>query len=180
MFSLQNIKMFVTDFDGTLAGDKAIVSPRNIKALEGLKETGIIRVIATGRSLFSLAQVIDKDFPIDFVVFSTGVGVMNHTLNEIYYSYSFNNHEVDEVYAWLKNQHYNFMIHLPVPDNHIFYANHSKELHSDFIRRIEHYDKLKVNLHENIPNEAAQFVVICENNSTHYEKIKQQFPQYKV
>ena len=44
--------IFVSDLDGTLLRGGRI-SEQDIRALHGLKDQGILRVIATGRSLYS-------------------------------------------------------------------------------------------------------------------------------
>ena len=66
--------MVITDLDGTLLNSGRIVSPENRRALERLGELGVVRVIATGRSLFSFNKVIERDFPVDYLLFSSGGG----------------------------------------------------------------------------------------------------------
>ncbi|MDX1435151.1 MAG: HAD hydrolase family protein, partial [Gammaproteobacteria bacterium] len=68
--------MVVTDLDGTLLDSSARLGPVNRGALERLGEHGVLRVVATGRSLHSARLVIDRDFPIDYLVFSSGVGIV--------------------------------------------------------------------------------------------------------
>ena len=54
-----------TDLDGTLLGSDQKLSPANHDVLEELGQHGILRVVITGRSLFSCRRVLDRSFPID-------------------------------------------------------------------------------------------------------------------
>ena len=49
-------ELVVTDLDGTLLGSNREAGKRNLHTLHNLGEQGILRVIATGRSLFSAPQ----------------------------------------------------------------------------------------------------------------------------
>jgi hydroxymethylpyrimidine pyrophosphatase-like HAD family hydrolase len=66
--------LFVTDLDGTLLRSDRTFAQSDLKALHRLGELHIIRVIATGRSIFSFNTVVDSALPIDYVIFSTGAG----------------------------------------------------------------------------------------------------------
>ena len=63
-----NIKAVVIDLDGTLLNDKRKVGEKDIKTLKQLGEKDIVRIIATGRSLYSFNEVINEDFPIDYLI----------------------------------------------------------------------------------------------------------------
>jgi HAD superfamily hydrolase (TIGR01484 family) len=84
----KKIKIVFSDLDGTLLNNSHILSQVNRKTLMELKKRGIIRVVATGRSLFSAQKVMDLDFPIDYLIFSSGAGIMNwHNQESIYKEY---------------------------------------------------------------------------------------------
>ena len=53
-----NIKMVITDLDGTLLDDNGKVSLTDMKSLYFLGEKNVIRVVATGRNFFSLSKVL--------------------------------------------------------------------------------------------------------------------------
>ena len=55
----------VSDLDGTLLDSSARLSPRNRSTLQSLGDQGVVRVVATGRSLHSARLVLDDGFPID-------------------------------------------------------------------------------------------------------------------
>ena len=66
-----------TDLDGTLLGSDQQLSPANHDVLEVLGQQGILRVVVTGRSLFSCRRVLDRSFPIDLLVTSSGAGIFS-------------------------------------------------------------------------------------------------------
>ena len=68
--------MVVTDLDGTLIRSDRTFADDDLEALRVLGSEGIVRVIATGRSLYSARLVLDPEFPIDYLIFSTGAGIL--------------------------------------------------------------------------------------------------------
>ncbi len=78
-------KIIFIDLDGTLIGDNRKVSERNLNSLQRAGDLGITRVIATGRSLFSFRKSIPLDFPIDYLIFSSGAGVMDWKTQQLIY-----------------------------------------------------------------------------------------------
>lgn len=73
--------LFIMDFDGTLLRSDRTVAAEGLVALRQLGELGIIRAIATGRSLFSFNTVPLSDLPLDFVIFSTGAGILQYRVD---------------------------------------------------------------------------------------------------
>lgn len=173
-------KMFVTDYDGTLASTSGFVSLANIDALERLGEKGIVRVIATGRSLFSLFQVIDFTFPVDYVIFSSGLGIINLKTKKIRSKSTLEKSDTKLIMKWLSQNGYNFMLHKAPPDNHRFYAYTAEYEHDDFQRRLAHYMRLDVKLLVDPPELASQFVVICNDDEGHFQHIQSAFNNFKV
>ena len=76
--------LFIMDFDGTLLRSDQTVALEDLDALQQLGELDIIRVIATGRSLFSFNTVTISNLPMDFVIFSTGAGVIHYNSETIF------------------------------------------------------------------------------------------------
>ncbi|MCK5731229.1 MAG: HAD hydrolase family protein, partial [Draconibacterium sp.] len=72
---MQNIKLVATDLDGTFLKNDQSISNKNIDALSGLGNAEIVRVVATGRNLRKVKDVLNDDIPFDFIVFSSGAGV---------------------------------------------------------------------------------------------------------
>ena len=176
----RNRQIFVTDFDGTLADDNSVVSKNTIESLKRLGDIGVIRVIATGRSLFSLKTVVTEDLPIDYLVFSSGIGIYDWQKQSLLKENSIGEADTKDVYRFLSENNYDFMVQLPVPDNHFFHHFSSNNLNSDFHSRISYYESHGVTPIEKCPNRASQFVIICHEEADHLTKITKQFPHLKI
>ena len=113
--------MVVTDLDGTLLDTQARLGSANRQALERLGEAGSLRVIATGRSLHSAELVLDADFPIDYLVFSSGAGILDWSNRELLAAHAMGDEDVQGALELLLAKGLAFMVHLGVPDNHHFY-----------------------------------------------------------
>jgi len=173
-------KIFAVDFDGTLTDSKNQVPEIVRKELSELKEYKYIRILATGRSYLSLLTVIDRNFPIDYLVFSGGIGVMNWISGEIIKSNHFTEIQTLEIFNFLNENNFDFMVQYPVPDNHVFYHNSSGKYNTNFESRIQHYKNLGVFPADKLPSFASQFVVICNDGENLYESIKSRFFDYIV
>ena len=92
--ALSKLKMVVTDLDGTLLNPQHQISDKDFRSLKLLGENKIYRVIATGRSIYSLNRVIPADFPIDYLIFSSGSGILNWNTKKILHAQSLNSNEV--------------------------------------------------------------------------------------
>jgi len=87
--------IFVTDFDGTLYRDDRTISNVDIETIEKLGKLNVKRVIATGRSFYSALKVIPEHFPIDYLIFSSGAGVMEWENKKIIKTYSLNKTQIE-------------------------------------------------------------------------------------
>jgi hydroxymethylpyrimidine pyrophosphatase-like HAD family hydrolase len=112
--------MVVTDLDGTLFQSDRRVSPRNLRTLVELGRRGRLRVIATGRNLFSVRKVLPLDFPVDYVLFSSGAGVMDWPAQRLLRSAAMSAVEVARAFRALRARGLDFMVHRPIPENHHF------------------------------------------------------------
>jgi len=133
------LNIVFTDLDRTLLRDDRTVSERDYSSLIRLGQLGIIRVIATGRSPFSLRKVLPENFPIDYVIFSSGAGICDWRFQKIILKRHLSSRQVKPAIEILLEHNADFMVHAPIPDNHLFYF-HGDGLHnSDFHQRIELY-----------------------------------------
>ena len=149
-------KLFITDFDRTLLRDDKKIAKKDINALKELKKHGILRCIATGRSIYSFSKILKTfpfkslyAFPIDYLIFSTGAGIMDFNTGEILKDFSLNESDVTLISDYFEQFKLDYMVHKPVPDTHCFiYKSHGKE-NPDFFNRInlykEYTSKLSVN-----------------------------------
>ncbi len=140
--------LFVCDFDGTLLRSDRSFSDADLKALNQLDALGIVRVIATGRSIYSLNTVSISDLPVDFIIFSSGAGVVRHPGGQIIRKVSLEAHEVNQAIATLQADGLDFMVQRPIPDNHVFGYFESTPANEDFKRRIALYSQFAFPLDE--------------------------------
>ena len=131
--------MLVTDLDGTLLDTASHLSARNRAALEALGAAGVVRVVATGRSLYSADQVLSVDFPIDYLVFSTGVGTLRWPQREALWSFQFRDCDLRRAIDVLEVADLDYAVHRAPPCNHHFFYRASGAVNADFVRRRERY-----------------------------------------
>ena len=137
--------MVATDLDGTLLDSRSELSAANRDALVALGKAGVVRAIVTGRSLFSALKVIKDDWPIDYLVFSTGVGVVRWRDRELVRALHMAPAQARAAAQTLVALELDFMVHAPVPDNHHFWFRRAdggvaeRRENKDFERRIELY-----------------------------------------
>ena len=135
--------MVITDLDGTLLDAQARLGSANRRALERLGETGSLRVVATGRSLYSAELVLDAQFPIDYLVFSSGAGILEWRGRELLAAHEMRCEHAQAALDLLLGKGLAFMVHLGVPDNHHFYYHRPPGQvageNPDFERRCRRY-----------------------------------------
>jgi Cof subfamily protein (haloacid dehalogenase superfamily) len=176
------IKMVVTDLDGTLLNNDQQVSEEDYNTLVALGNQNVIRVIATGRSPFSFERVIPADFPIDYLVFSSGAGIMDYRTKEILYSKNLPEKVVHSIADQLRSLGVAFKVLAPVPENHNYVYYQNGELHPDFVRRMENYRGFEKPISFDPPNfgEACQFLIILPSDPEGFFKLKGLFSGVKV
>ncbi len=131
----------VTDLDGTLA-DKSKIISSDVKAeLEHLGSKGVLRVVATGRSLHGFRKIISSDFPIDYVAFSSGAGIFDWRKQKLEKHAHLEEEAVKGVVQRLLEHNLDFMVHAPIPDNHYFYYRHGGAPNTDFHQRVAIYQE---------------------------------------
>jgi HAD superfamily hydrolase (TIGR01484 family) len=133
--------LFIMDFDGTLLRSDRTFANLDLNALKRLGDQGVVRAIATGRSLYSFNTVAVSNLPVDFVIFSTGAGVFQHPGGQIVRKVSLEPKEVERACVVLKAAKLDFMVHRTIPDNHSFAYFQSKGGNADFERRLSLYDQ---------------------------------------
>ncbi len=131
--------LFVTDLDGTLLRSDRTFAAADLAALRRLGECGVVRVLATGRSLFSFDKVRTPDLPLDYLVFSTGAGLAELPSGRIVRAQSLDPAEVRRACEILRALGLDFMVQRPIPDTHAFGFHASGRPNPDFERRIALY-----------------------------------------
>ncbi len=176
--------LFITDFDGTLLRSDRAFSDIDLDALEQLGELGIIRTIATGRSLYSFNKAAVGDLPVDFVIFSMGAGVLQQAGGKVVRRVSLEPHEVKRAYRILKTNRLDFMIHRTIPENHMFSYFRTNEGNDDFERRLKLYSRFAVPLDKATDGfgPATQLLAVVPNKVSDavLEKVRSELPDYSV
>ena len=134
------------DLDGTLLrSDRTFAGP-DLTALRRLGDHNVVRAIATGRSLASFNTVIVADLPVDYLLFSTGAGVLQYPSGEIIRKIHLEPSEVIRACDVLNAFRLDFMVHRTIPDNHMFAYVRANDGNTDFERRIELYRQFAIPL----------------------------------
>lgn len=128
-----------TDLDGTLLDTHARLPMANRALLERLPDANVIRVVATGRSLYSALNAMSDDFPIDYLVFASGAGIMDWRDRSLLQSHALSGELARFACEHLMARDLDFMVHDPVPDNHCFHAYTTGRHNPDFDARIARY-----------------------------------------
>lgn len=174
----------IIDLDGTtLPRQWHAISPENRAALEQAGEQGVVRILATGRSVFSFQNTLPEGLPIDYMVFSSGAGIMHWPDKRILHTRELSIEETRDIATMLWDYNINFTIQQPIPDNHHFYYRDTAPQHEDFRRRVENYPGLGTPIlsTDDIHGGATQFLVILDSRQLHlHEEIQEKLSRYSV
>jgi Cof subfamily protein (haloacid dehalogenase superfamily) len=174
------MKIVAIDLDGTLLPHGGKVSNRDLDTLRMLGNRGVVRVLATGRSFYAILRNIPRTFPIDYLIFSTGVGVMDWRTGEIIFSAQLSSSRVEHLVKELTRHRLDFMLHKPVPDTHHFYYSATEHPISDFHERMRHYPDYCFPLREDEYPESCQALAFIEPDMERYERIAASLSGFKV
>lgn len=176
------VKMVVTDLDGTLLDSNSGCSCRNLSVLAALGSRGITRVIATGRSPYSASRVLPDDFPIDYLVFSSGAGIMRWSDKSVIYATELPAAKVREVIGIFVDRDVDFMVQAPIPLNHTFHYHFSGHPNPDFDRRLAVYKGFCSPLLPGVPypNGATQLVAILPPDLERFHSLERRLQGVKV
>ena len=120
------IGLWLTDFDGTIkpSDPKAPISPEDLAALKRLGAEGWVRVVVTGRSLFSFATAWEPGLELDWLIFSSGSGLCPWNAlgpGTVLEPRLFSPAEAENALKTAVNLNFGFFAYLPPPDGHHFY-----------------------------------------------------------
>lgn len=174
--------MVVTDLDGTLLNNEQCLSEKDRRTLEQAGDSGIVRVVATGRNIYSAKKVIDPAFPIDYLIFSSGTGIIDWKTGHILFSHKLPSEHVVQISHHLIKKNIDFMLHRPVPNNHEFLYHRSGQHNPDFERRIDLYKDYAAPLNSNLATfgNASQFITIIPNDVFLFDHLKAELAEFKV
>lgn len=178
----QQIKIVVTDLDGTILPSNGNISKKSYDTLLQLKDRNITRVIATGRNLYSAMSVLPTDFPIDYLIFSSGAGIMNWATKELIYSQHIEASEVQDLSEILIDHEVDFMILDPIPLNHQFCYYQTGNKNPDFDRRLAIYKQFArpIGHLSDTKQDGCQILAILPNKLDWFEELKTKFKDIKI
>jgi Cof subfamily protein (haloacid dehalogenase superfamily) len=149
--------LFVTDLDGTLFTDDKTVSEQDLVTLRRLRRSGNVVAAATGRSLYSFERALATmgadtgSLPLDYLIFSTGAGVLRFAENRIVRHLAISRSDVVQITSCFEQMRLDYMIHKPIPDTHHFmFRSHGRD-NPDFFQRIGLYEAFASPLTPNAP-----------------------------
>ncbi|WP_251621338.1 HAD-IIB family hydrolase [Odoribacter lunatus] len=177
------MKAIITDLDGTILPQGENISTATINTLKQLGNHHVFRIIATGRTLFAARKFLPDDFPIDYLIFSSGTGIMRWQDKKILVSHHISRKETQDIADYLWNYNINFTIQQEIPDNHYFYYTDIYPKHTDFQRRVEKFQEFGTIIQNSaeIKTAASQIILILHPEQIKLiEKIKKELPGYSV
>ena len=168
------IKLVATDLDGTFLNDDKSISPENIEALEILGRNNVVRVIATGRNLQKTKEVIPDYIPFDFIVFSSGAGVISWPSQQLIFRQNMDRHMVHDLARYLASENLSFHLFKAVPDNHECWYYKEGEVNEEFDRYfVFHLENSEEIFLSKLPDQdASQFLVIFPNDVLFFNEMK--------
>ena len=185
-------QLFITDFDGTLLNDNRTVSQKDLDTLKELKNRNITVAVATGRSVYLFQNALlemeadedNQDFPIDYVVFSTGAGIMEFPSGKLIYQKSIDHFGIKKITTCFDEYRIDYMVHKAIPDTCFFvykcFGNHNP----DFDARLALYKKFAQSFPESFKDfgSATQVIGIIpgEKMQDQPDIIQQVLPDFSV
>ena len=178
------IGLFVCDFDGTLLRSDRTFSNDDLAVLDRLGELGVVRAIATGRSIYSINTVPISGLPIDFLIFSSGAGINRHPDGRIIRNTGLEAAQVRRAIEILQINRLDFMVHHPIPENHVFRYFESTNDNPDFKKRIEIYQQFAEPLVENANgfDMATQLLAVVPPEDTRplIQILRKEMPDFNI
>jgi Cof subfamily protein (haloacid dehalogenase superfamily) len=172
----EHIKLVATDLDGTFLKDNRTVSERNLEALHRLGEKNIVRVVATGRNLRKVEEVLSPDVPFDYIVFSSGAGVYNWKEKKHLFNRNISPDSSHRLSTHFKQKDYNFYAFAPAPGNHRLWYHRGQNECEEFNRYFSFHDSYSEPLTGNgkLENGTCQFMLIIQENEQDFAQLKEE------
>ncbi|MFW6245908.1 MAG: HAD hydrolase family protein [Tangfeifania sp.] len=170
------IKLVATDLDGTFLKDDRSVSERNLEALHRLGEKNITRVVATGRNLRKVEEVLSPDVPFDYIVFSSGAGIYNWKEKKHIFNRNITPGSTERLVTHFKQKDYNFYAFAPAPENHRLWFHRGKTECEEFNRFFTFHDSFSEPLSGNgqLKNGLCQFMLIIPEDEQSFALLKEE------
>jgi len=177
------IQAFITDLDGTILPKGGVISDETVQAFKEAKNRNCTCIIATGRNLYSTIKALPDNFPLDYIVFSSGAGILRWADRKIIFTRHLAQQETRDIAEYLWDYNINFTIQKEIPDNHRFYYTDIYPLHEDYKRRLSNYLDYGslISSPFDIKSQATQFVMILDAMQLRLlEQIRKDLSAYSV
>jgi Cof subfamily protein (haloacid dehalogenase superfamily) len=182
---MPEVKMVVTDLDGTLLQSDQSISPTDKETLERLGSLGVCRVAATGRNLYKVRQVLNEESPFDYVIVSSGAGIIDWKTQKLIRALSIPAMTTGEIINYLIGENQNFKVSRELPDNHNFGWWKSYDC-PELRRYVEHHKKIgdAVKVDPENPFISSQLLMFFLRESNQFEMFKEKtqsiFPELSI
>jgi len=172
------IKLVATDLDGTLLTNQKKISEPDWNSLQKLGEMGVVRVAATGRSLFKVKEVLPENSPFDYIVFSSGAGVVDWKNDELLQHEYFSKNTTEELLKHMLTGNFNFFVFKAIPNNNQFYYHRGADVCIEFENYLTRHegDFEALNGRSKL-DDAGQILAIIPNNEKLFESLKAEILQ---
>jgi len=179
------LKMVVTDLDGTLLQNDQSISTEDLETLNLLGELGICRVAATGRNLFKVRRALSPTAPFDYVICSSGAGIVDWQQQEIISATNLPEALTAQLINYLIDKGYNFKVSDCFPDNHNFFWWKKSDC-PEIERYIAVHSKMGLS-EEIVPGRkysSSQILLFFPLKSSRFDEVKaelqEQFPEISI
>ncbi len=169
-----NIKLVATDLDGTFLKDDRSISAGNLEALHMLGAKNITRVVATGRNLRKVMEVIPQSVPFDYIVYSSGAGIFDWKKQQHIFNRNINREPANQLIQYFRQKDYNFYAFAPAPENHQLWYHRGQQECEEFNRYFSFHNSYAEPLPENgnLESGLCQFMLIIPENDSNFGNLK--------
>lgn len=176
---MREIRLVATDLDGTFLRDDKTISSANLDALYRLKEKGVVTVAATGRNLFKIEEVIPKEVPFDYYVFSSGAGIFDKSGEQHIFGQNLPQESAQKLIHFFISEDLNFHAFWPVPHNHMLWYYRGPEVCVEFERYFAFHNSRSVELPPSgeLDSDICQFLVVIPFDEERFIRMKNTIEQ---
>ncbi len=176
-------RMLVSDLDGTLFFPPHGIHPDEIETLRRLESQRVLRVVATGRSWAGTKKTLPLDFPIDYLVFSSGAGIVDWKSQQLLICHNLTPEQVTRATGVFIQHELDFMVHDAIPDNHRFRFHRTDKPNTDFDRRLQlHWSHGMPLSPAAVGDHASQLLAIHPGGDPDvpYESLRKALPDFSI
>lgn len=171
------VKLIAMDLDGTLmSADHITVTEKTKSALEKAHNMGIKTVIATGRTLSVINDVLKQVPFIDYIIYSNGAAVHDRCKGENIYTKSINPKSAAEIVDILESYPVFYEVYSngcsnSQADKAEYFQN--KDLPQEFLDFYMQYIKMQDNISNFAKNNEVEKINLFYFNGEYYDEIKE-------